>query len=495
MNRISLLLAALVLVVAQALANETSTIRRFESARRSEPQLVAFLKQMPKGADLHHHAAGAVYAETYLDAALKSDLFFNPETLSFADAQAPGFVPGREILTHTGWADRFLEMASMRGIEHSGKSGRDHFFNSFGVFGPLGEATGPDVGLAEVMSRARLQNIQYLELMTWVLPKPALAAAVRNPPEVGDLEKAWEMMQPRFPALLAATKAYLDERDRKVAELLGAAGPITSGDGPVIVRYIFGVTRTQPNPAFFAQMACGMAIAQHDRRVAGLTIVAPEDDLNSRRNFEMQMKMTDFLWNRMDKPNMTLHAGELTLEYSPVEVMRSRIRKTIEIGHANRIGHGVSVAWEDDLPGLWREMKDRRVAVEICLTSNDAILKVSGDRHPFLLYREAGILMTLNTDDEGINRSNLTMEFVRAVRAYNLSYPDLKDLARNSLEYSFLPGESLYHAGNYKKIRPEFAGLRKRQWKPEETARAAMSESEKLSQQVRLERAFVEFEK
>jgi adenosine deaminase len=94
-------------------------------------------------------------------------------------------------------------------------------------------------------------------------------------------------------------------------------------------------------------------------------------------------------------------------------------------------------------------MARRRTAVEICLTSNDEILGVRGNQHPFKEYLRAGVPMTLATDDEGVSRSDMTQEFVRAVETYGLTYAQLKTLARNSLEYSFLPGASLWHDSSY----------------------------------------------
>jgi len=132
--------------------------------------------------------------------------------------------------------------------------------------------------------------------------------------------------------------------------------------------------------------------------------------------------------------------------------------------------------------------------VEICLSSNEGILKVSGDRHPLPLYRAAKVPFTLNTDDEGVNRSNLTMEFVKAARTFDLSYKEIKDIARNSLEYAFLPGESLYLDRDYGQLRPEFAAVRKSQWQPDNAAKNLMNSHEKLMEQVALERAFVQFE-
>lgn len=472
-------------------ADEATATRRFEGAKASEAQLIAFVKRMPKGADLHNHVSGAVYAETTLDAAIQSSLFFDPASCTFSAQPSPGAVPAKELLTNQELANKMLDAASMRGWHPAAESGEDHFFAAWSHLNvPLSATT----SLLEVLSRAKAQNISYLELMITPAPSDALKAAVANPPAVEDLEQAFLAMQGRLPALIAATRAHLDQQELELAKGELAQAPLTGVGGPINFRYIFTVNRNLPNADFFAHMACGMALVQGDRRVAGVNILSPEDHVMARHDFDTQMKLIDFLWRRLGQPNLSLHAGELTLAQSPVEVLRNRIRKTIELGHARRIGHGVSIAWEDDLPGLLQEMKDKRVEVEICLTSNDAILGVSGDRHPFNLYREAQVAVNLNTDDEGVGRTNLTMEFVRAIRSYHLSYKEVKRLIRNSLEYSFLPGASLYRGGDYAKVRPEFAGVRKAGWVPSPGGRALLAASEKLTLEVRLERAFVGFE-
>jgi adenosine deaminase len=85
--------------------------------------------------------------------------------------------------------------------------------------------------------------------------------------------------------------------------------------------------------------------------------------------------------------------------------------------------------------------------VEICLTSNDVILGVRGKEHPLPLYLKAGVPVTLATDDPGVSRGDLTTEFTRAATEFDLGYPTLKTLARNSLQYSFLEGTSLWSDG------------------------------------------------
>ena len=143
----------------------------------------------------------------------------------------------------------------------------------------------------------------------------------------------------------------------------------------------------------------------------------------------------------------------------PPEGLSFHIRHSIELGHAERIGHGVSVMNEHNAVSLLHEMADRKVLVEICLTSNDVILGVKGDDHPLPIYRRFKVPVALATDDEGVSRSDMTNEYLRAVETYNLSYGDLKQMARASLEHSFLPA------------------------------------NEKIQMQKKLEQAFAEFEK
>jgi len=131
----------------------------------------------------------------------------------------------------------------------------------------------------------------------------------------------------------------------------------------------------------------------------------------------------------------------------------------MDLGHAERIGHGVDVMYEDDPKALLKEMAARKVAVEINLTSNDVILGISGKQHPLSAYLAAGVPVALSTDDEGVSRIDLTHEYVRAAMEFGLGYADLKKIARNAIEYSFLPGADLWvEKGVYSKIVAPCAG-------------------------------------
>ena len=212
----------------------------------------------------------------------------------------------------------------------------------------------------------------------------------------------------------------------------------------VTIRWLQQVSRVMPPHRVFAAALFGALLAKGDPRVVGLDFVAPEDDPNALADYAMQMRMLDYLHGQMPETNISLHAGELTLGLVRPEELSFHIRQAVELGHAKRIGHGVDVMYEDDPFGLLREMARKRVAVEINLTSNAQILGVQGTAHPFPVYRSAGVPVVLSTDDEGIERIDRTNELQRAVATYGLDWRALVGLERNTLEYAFVAGDSLW---------------------------------------------------
>ncbi len=174
----------------------------------------------------------------------------------------------------------------------------------------------------------------------------------------------------------------------------------------------------------------------------------------------------------------------------PPEGLRFHIRESIERGHAERIGHGVDVMNERDAMPLLTEMARRRVLVEICLTSNDVILGVRGKEHPLTVYRKYGVPVALATDDEGVSRIDLTHEYVRAAETYGLSYTDLKEMVRASLEHSFLPGLSLWSSVKpFRMVGACAAGG------ASSSCKKFLDASEKARVQWKLEEEFTDFEK
>jgi len=472
---------------------------RFELAKRTEPELIAFLRRMPKGADLHNHVSGAAYAEYTLESAAEKKLRYNLPTNKFTSEalRTNEIISIEALIANVDYLSRYLDSVSLRGWYPNTNSGHDHFFQAFERFGD--ERSREDM-LVEIIRRNHYQQVQYLELMTRAAPKminKQLAKALIEF-DIDDLEAAYALLSPlvNAPETVVAINAFLDDREDFVQAQLASNTDIRiTGDDPDIsVRYISQLKRHASLPEFFVDALVAVAAIQYDERVVALNVVAAEDHPRALRNFDAQMKMLDFLWQKMDQPKFTLHAGELVLRESPVEPMWDRISQSIEKGHALRIGHGIAIAWEENVVKLLDHMRDNSILVEICLSSNESILGVTGKAHPFMLYRRAGVPVTISTDDEGISRSNLTMEYVKAVQRYDLDYGDVVELARNSLEYSFLPGESLFVDHDYAVLRSEFEGLGQSVWQADGPIVRLMKDNPRLERQVKLERALVEFE-
>jgi len=245
----------------------------------------------------------------------------------------------------------------------------------------------------------------------------------------------------------------------------------------------------------FAQALLGFQLNSVDPRFVGINIAAPEDGRVSMRDYHMHMQMLDYLHSLYPKVNLSLHAGELSPGMVPPEGLRFHIREAIELGHAQRIGHGVDVLYEDDAAGLLKEMAAKHVSVEINLTSNDVILGVKGADHPLSGYIAAHVPVSLSTDDEGNSRIDLTHEYVKAAEEQHIDYLELKEMARTSFEHSFLYGESLWVApDDFERRKPVCAAAITATSKPTAACAALLKGSEKAAAQWELERRYAAFE-
>ncbi|WP_244434905.1 adenosine deaminase [Methylocystis sp. SC2] len=476
-------------------AAERDVSAALEGLRGNGAALRNFLVEMPKGADLHNHLAGAVYAESALAWARAAGWCFDDKSKAAlpppCDASKP---PLAEALRSTQAYRDAINAWSMRDVITARVSGHDQFFNSFFRFS---DVTGNNIGaaLAEVVERAAAQNVLYLELMIsplmgeardlgeqigWKDDPDAMLAALDGK-GLGDLvQRAAE----RVVAVVA-------DKDRRLA--CGDAVQRRPGCD-VAVRFLAQVYRNVDRAKVFAQTALAARLASRGGPVVGLNLVAAEDDEVTLGNYSEQMRIVGDIGRRHPKARISLHAGELTMGLVPPKDLTFHIREAVEVAGAARIGHGVDIGFERDAKGLMARMARDRIMVEINLTSNAQILGVEGADHPFPLYRDAGVPTALSTDDEGVSRIDLTHEYQRAARVYQLSYRDVKQLSRNSLTYAFLPGDSLWR--DPAAARPvsacrdaQFSGT-----PPSAECRRFLAGSEKARLQWELETRFARFE-
>ena len=125
------------------------------------------------------------------------------------------------------------------------------------------------------------------------------------------------------------------------------------------------------------------------------------------------------------------HAGETTGPDTVWDALR-------DLG-AERIGHGTSAVQD---PRLLEHLVERGVALEVCPTSNVATRAVASlEDHPIGRLREAGVTVTVNSDDPPMFGTSLVQEYAVAARLLQLDAVEAADLALDAVELSFAPDD------------------------------------------------------
>ena len=480
---------------------EARTQRYFESIRNNPNLLLAFLRDMPKGADLHNHLTGGVYAESFIQWAAEAGDCVDPQTgnLSPGPCQPP-LRPVNDGLSDPALYAKMTDAFSMRNWQYSGQSGHDHFFDAFGKYWQATQGT-LDKMLAESAARAASQHEVYQELMypPGSSAIDTVAKSVGWNDDFGRLQQ--KLIAAGLPKVLAGASQELRAAEASRDKILHCGTPQADPGCQVEQRYLFQVARGRAKELVFTEILAGFlmsgadpSIVTSDPHMVGLNLVMPEDWYIPMKDFGLHMQMLAYLHARYPKVHISLHAGELVEALVPPEGLRFHIRDSVEVAHAERIGHGVDVMNENDPHQLLREMVERNVMVEICLTSNAVILGVSGPRHPLSEYMRAGVPVALATDDEGVARSDITHEYLRGAEDQKLSYLQLKTMARTSVEHAFLPGDSLWREGTVYVVAKECAGDIPGAKPRSISCQKLMNGSEKARLQWELERQFRAFE-
>jgi adenosine deaminase/aminodeoxyfutalosine deaminase len=127
--------------------------------------------------------------------------------------------------------------------------------------------------------------------------------------------------------------------------------------------------------------------------------------------------------------HVVAHAGEACGPES--------VRKALELLGAERIGHGLSAARD---PAVLALLRDRQIPLEVCPTSNVATGVLARiEDHPLPRFLEAGLVVTLNTDDPAMFGTNLVQEYLLAARTFSLSRGQILHLWQNAIRAAFLP--------------------------------------------------------
>src|ERR1700683_1042024 len=390
---LALLLLATISAVAQKPATtspstvsaaENRTAHTLDLARADPLNLYAFLARMPKGADLHNHLTGAVYAESWIRFAAEDNLCVDLVTHSFFQSRAmtdslppqpvcgDGNLPAARANQDQHLYDALIDAFSMRSfVPTTGVSGHDHFFDAFAKFHGISHVHTGEF-LDEVATRAAAQNEQYMELML-TPPFDHTAAISKEPVRHANRISSYfraQFLSKGLPDDIAIARANPDEAEpaRRQAERCGEANPAPAC--AVQLRYIYQVLRGFPPEQVFAQTLLGFEAASADPRVVGINLVMPEDGYVSMSDYALQMRMVGFLHGVYARVHITLHAGELAPGLVTYDGLSFHVRQAVEVAHAERIGHGVDVMYEERPYELSREMAAKHGMVEINFRGN-----------------------------------------------------------------------------------------------------------------------------
>lgn len=488
------LLAALSLacatVAARPAGDEARTAAYFDRIAASPPQLRMFLQAMPKGADLHNHASGSVYAEDYLRWADADGLCLSTDDhrIVAPPCDAPGRIPARDLASKNYPAyRRAIDAMSMR---NAAQPDAERFFASFDGFRAVSRDGAGRVAAA-TRELAAADRVAYLELMSTPRGTQALLDAVKAG-DGNEFAALDAVLAPLLPAAVAEARAELDRDEAEFARAYGCGTRAAAPACAVEVRYQVPVPRQRPSAQAYAAMALGFALTEADPRWVGVNIVGPEHHPVALRDYALHMRMFAALKRRHPGVRLSLHAGEQTLGLVAPRELRFHVRDAVMVAGAQRIGHGVDIAYETDAQALLQRMARERIAVEINLSSNAAILGVKGADHPLRLYRDAGVPVVLATDDQGVLRSDMSHEYQRAAQEHGLRYLELKQIARDSVEYAFLPGDSLWQG---RAGAARVAACAAAPSSPGADCERFLQGSEKARLQWRLEQQFRQFER
>lgn len=435
-----------------------SVEKYFESIRNNTAELNAFFSQMPKGGDLHNHYSGSVYAETYLQYVVERNYFVNLKTF-----EVDSLDHSQDNSTTNNWS-RFGDLDSKKlgtikqnlmqkwsTKDYNGVSYPcdKQFFEAFAAFGIANNNDSRlEVGLLELKNRAKKENVSYIELMFTNVPGGSikisdtslgkqLAMAQTNHDENATtalLDKMYLMLKEKN--VDGAATDYVENFLKPIHTKLGI------DDSTFTMRYQTYVSRSADPVTLFKNVVLSFESANRSPLIVGVNIVAPEDGEVSMRDYWLHMQMFKYCHKKYPQVKYAMHAGELTLGLVKPEELTWHINEAVRVAGANRIGHGVDMAWEHNPYDLLKYMAKNKVAIEINLYSNEFILKVKNDVHPLKLYHDFKVPMVICTDDAGILRSNLIHQYELLASRYKyISYGEIKSYVYNSIDYSFIKDE------------------------------------------------------
>jgi adenosine deaminase len=189
----------------------------------------------------------------------------------------------------------------------------------------------------------------------------------------------------------------------------------------VVGRVIVCALRNMPLSV--SQELAELAVAYRHHGVVGFDLAGGEVGNPAR------FHAAAFEYARSHDLACTCHAGEGD--------DASSVREAIHVCNVHRVGHATRLIEDTSLTDY---CNDRRIPLEICLTSNVQTRVVrSYATHPFREYFQRGLNVVLNTDNRLMSATTLTDEYMHAAQSLDFTFDELARVAMNGFESAFLP--------------------------------------------------------
>jgi len=399
-------------------------------------QLTLFCAKMPKGGDLHNHYSGSIYAETYLEWVDEAGYWIDKNTLNICKVKTDSCITVGALQSNSKLYRELLTLWSNKDYSnhfHLQLPPDASFFNTFGYFSPVSRNF--NKGLLILKERAIKENVSYIETMLkkvgYSYPDSSFDHNVREAKNEKDIISYFDDL------------AYkMEEDDSLIIRVDNFIQTVQSAhvgvdDENFMMRYQSFASRNSAPSVVFSNLYAAFKAVESSDLLVGVNIVGPENDIVALADYQLHMQMFAYLKNKLPDVNRALHAGELTLGMVRPKDLTFHISEALNTASAQRIGHGVDLQYEESPLKLLKEIKEES-AIEICFTSNEFILGVFGNEHPYLIYSSYEVPLVICTDDSGVSRNSLTDEYVVLATRYKPSYQTLKEYVYNSIEYSFL---------------------------------------------------------
>lgn len=277
--------------------------------------------------------------------------------------------------------------------------------------------------------RIKRELYQYVDFQSFLNAYRVVCSHMREPGDyvetLDQLAAYFQDQNIRYAEVIyspSISRRFGQDPERILSRLLKRGGELEGETGTRIRWILDAVRQWGPGPA---QETAELAAQFRNSGVVAVGLGGDETSLPAAVFQDV------FSWARAHQLFVHIHAGETG---GPEHVWDA-----IQILGANRIGHGFHAARD---PKLMERLRERAVALDLCLTSN---LKTGAwsplSAHPFQVLMQRGVQVTLNTDDPGMFDTTLSEEFGKAIEHFGLDQEQIRTVSMQALHSCFLDYE------------------------------------------------------